>query len=214
MKTLVTMLVAAAALAFVCAAQEPLNDGKSKPLTSEEQVAYAKMNRREVELSARIRLCTEFAEELLKRASDVKTGMPDHAKWLTDLAQELRDKAAANLKELNETTAQRVAFDAAHGPATNAVVGNGALDQPKPLNADEFAYVNRLEERTLKIRQDLAFTLDYGKTFALQLATNNTPEAVTRISAMVDENNAMVRILEREEADLDLRKLEFRALRR
>jgi hypothetical protein len=214
MKNPVILIVVAAALAFLCGAQESSNPAKGKPLTPEEQAAYARMNRREVELSAQIRLCTEFAEELLKRASDVKTGMPDRAKWLTDLAQELRDKAAGSLKELNDISAQRVAFDATHGPTTNAVVGNGALDQPKPLNADEFTYLNRLEDRTLKIRQELAFTLDYGKTFALQLATNNTPEAVTRISAMVDENNAIVRILEREEADLDLRKLEFRALRR
>jgi hypothetical protein len=214
MKKPLILVVAAVALAFVCGAQEALNNAKNKPLTPEEQAAYAKMNRREVELSAQIRLCTEFAEDLLKRASDVKTGLPERAKWLTEVAQELRDKAAASLKDLNDTTAQRVAFDGAHGPATNAVVGNGALDQPKPLTADEFVYVNRLEERTLKIRQDLTLTLDYGRTFALQLATNNTPEAVAHVSAMVDENNAMVRILEREEADLELRKLEFRALRR
>ena len=45
---------------------------------------------------------------------------------------------------------------------------------------DPLAFVTRLDERMLKVRQELAVTDEAVKAFSMELQTNNAPEAVQR----------------------------------
>jgi len=56
--------------------------------------------------------------------------------------------------------------------------------------------------------------MDAEKGFYAELQTNNTAEAVGRVSMRLEENGKQVRLWEREASELELKKLEFRALRK
>ncbi len=138
--------------------------------------------------------------------------MPEKARWETDLAQELRGKTVGLRDQLNALTKQRLAFEAAHGPA--APQSPGALEDNKPLSADEFVYLTTLDERLVKVRQELVAVDAAAKAIHSELVTNNTPEDMQRISLLLDDNTRQARQWEREESELQLKKLEFRALRK
>ena len=90
----------------------------------------------------------------------------------------------------------------------------GALEEGKALNADELAYVTKLDERLLRVRQELAATAEAAKNLTMQLQTNATAQAVGRVSVLLGENSLHARQWVREQSELELRKLEFRAIRR
>ncbi len=185
---------------------------KPKPLTAEEKAQYAKLTQAELELSAQIKLLNELADEHVRRADEASVGMPDKARWEMDRGRELRSRSTGLLGQLNELTKERVAFQAGHGPAIAA--GFSALEDRKPLNPEELAYVMSLDQRLVKVRQELLAVDQAAKGFYAELQTNNTPETMERISYLLDENGRQARQWEREESDLQLKKLEFRALRK
>jgi hypothetical protein len=166
-------------------------------------------------LETQTKVLNGLAEEHLSRSTDpARAGSPEKNRWEADLAQELRQKSAALLAQLNEATRQRLAFEAAHGPIAAAALGKGALDDTKAASPDEFAYLYKVDERLLRVRQELEAVQNASKGFYAQLATNTTAEAVGRVSLLLEENGKQARQWEREEADLELRRLEFRALRK
>jgi hypothetical protein len=198
-------------------AQDAVPKPPASPLASlapEERTRYAKLAKDEWELNARIQQLIELADDHLKRSTDAKIGFPDRSRWESDLAQELRDQAAKLLTQLNDSTKQRLAIETSHGLPAGAAPSPGPLEETKALNPDELAYVVKLDTRLLKVRQDLANVVDAGKAIYSQLQTNTSTEAVTRASILIEENNVQTRQLEREVSELELKKLEFRALRK
>jgi hypothetical protein len=183
-------------------------------LPPEERIRYAKLAKDEWELNARIQQLLELADDHLKRSTDAKVGFPDRSKWENDLALELRDQSARLVAQLNDSTKQRLAIETSRGLPAGSAPSPGPLEEAKALNADELAYVVKLDTRLLKVRQDMANVVDAGKAIYAQLQTNITTEAITRASVLIDENNGQVRQLEREVSELELKKLEFRALRK
>jgi len=203
---------APAAAAAPPAAAQITNVAKRKPLTAENRAEYNRLAKAEVELNARLRVLGELAQEHFQRAEESKAGAPEKSRWETDLAQELRDKSSVVLGQLNELTKQRLAFESAHAPGQPPTLG--VLDDQKALTPDEFAYVTKLEERLLRVRQELIATDQAARAFYAELQTNNTPEDMQRISLRLDENARLGRLWEREQSDLELKELEFRALRK
>ena len=85
---------------------------------------------------------------------------------------------------------------------------------PGGLGPDDLIYLSSLQERLSRVQQDLAAALEVGNAHSMDLLTNNTPENVARVSFLTELNSRVLRELEREQADLELRKLEFRALKK
>jgi hypothetical protein len=201
----------AAAAAPVPVAQAT-NVARRKQLSPEDRAEYARLTKAEVELSTRLKVLGELAQEHLQRAEDSKAGAPEKSRWETDLAHELRDKSSVALEQLNTLTKQRLAFEAVHPPTASLV--SAPLNEPRALTPDEFVYVTKLEERLLIVRQELVANAETARGFHAELQTNNTPEDMERISLRLDENARQSRQWEREQFDLELKQLEFRALRK
>ena len=184
-------------------------------LSADDRAQYTALTRAELELEARLKLLAELVEEHTQRTKEAaKSGTPEKTKWQADLTQELTDRKAAVLGQLTEATKRRLAFEAAHGPVPAAGAGDGALAEGKGFNADEFVFVSRLDERLVKVRQGLSATTEAEKGLYAELQTNATAEAVGRISGLLEENGRQARQWEREASELELKKLEFRALRK
>ena len=188
----------------------------SKPiaLSPDESAQYGEMRRGELEFNAKLKLLAELSDEHAKRADAAKTETSDKVKWETDLVQELRDRATRMAKQLSEVTTQRLAFEAAHSPPPGPAVGLGSLETTNRLNMDEIAYLTKIEQRLSKVADELASTLETTRSYTAELATNRAPEDVGRISRLLEVNGRQLKELEREQVGLDLRKLEFRALRK
>jgi hypothetical protein len=190
----------------------PEDAPKAAALSVDDRAQYSVLNKAELRLDTEVKLLTELAEEHLKRSTDpVRSGSLEKVRWEADLAQELRGKASSVLGQLNEVTTQRLAFETAHGAAA---AGLGALEEGKALNVDELAYVAKLDERLLRVRQELVATAEVAKNLTMQLLTNTTAQAVGRVSVLLGENTLHAAQWAREQSELELRKLEFRALRR
>ena len=194
--------------------QEP-QPAKSRSLSTEDRAQYVRLCQSECELTSQLRLLTELSEDHAKRAPEVpNANTTEKAKWEKDLVQELRDKSTAMLGQLNDVTKRRLAFEAEHGPVASAVVGSGTLEEDKNYSPNEFLYVYKLDEQILKTRQAVIATAEAAKGLYSQLQTNTTPEAVARFSDLLEENNRVKLQWERAQAELELKKLEFRALRK
>jgi len=191
------------------------NVAKRNGLSPEGQAEYATLRRAELELNAQHKLLTGLIDEHARLANDSsRIGSLEKSQWEGQLVQDLRNRSSQVLAQLNEMTKQRLAFEAAHGPRPASPPRLGALDEQKALNADEFAYVTRLDELLLNVRQQLANIDEAAKGLYSELQTNSTAEAVTRVSVLLDENATRAKLWEREQSELELRKLEFQALRK
>lgn len=181
----------------------------------EDVVYYAALNRQEFEFNTQLRLLSELEQEHRKRADEAGKGeQAAKAKWETDLAQELADKAVTVKKQLEEASKQRVAFEEAHKPLSPALRGLRARMTVNGENPEEVAFLAKLDERLWGVDQELKAALDEGTSYAMEIATNNVPDEISRISLLLQENGGRVRQLQKEQAELELRQLEYRALRR
>ncbi len=187
------------------------NVAKQKPLTAEERTNYNRLKRSEVELKAQVNLLNELAGEHFRRAEESRIGLPEKARWETDAGQELRQKSSQLLGQLNEATKERLAFEAAHAPDPEAALAS--LEDRNSLNPDEMAYLMKLDDRLVRIQQEMVANDQAAKALFLELQTNNSPDDMDRISRQLDENARQSKQWEREHADLELKELEFRALR-
>ncbi len=187
------------------------NIAKRKPLSAEERAEYNRIARTELELNTRLKLLGEMAGEHSRRADESRVGFPEKARWESELAQELRDKSTALLAQLNVLTKERLAFEAARGPTQRPPLP--LFEDTRSLNPEEFAYLTQIQERLLRTRQELVATDLAAKALYSELQTNNSPEAMERISLQLDENNRQTRQWEREQTDLELKESEFRVLR-
>lgn len=171
---------------------------------------YANLGRRVVELKAQSVLLNQLAQEHLKRAGQTPGDQPAKAQWENDLAKELGDQAATFASVLDNTRKEKLAFEQAH-PELH---GNGGAAPSQSSNADQAAYLAKLEERLAAVQQETAETLEAGKVYAAQLQTNAHSLDFSRIASLLQDNGNEVKRLKKEAADLELKKLEFRALTR
>lgn len=167
-----------------------------------------KLRQREIELSAQFNLLKDWAAQHALRAEQAeKDKQREKATWEQDLAAELRAKVDAVARELATVSSQRLALEKTRRGAETAGAGEAA-DQ------DEAAFFSRLDTLLWQVDQEMNLTAELVKGFSAELQTNNAPEDVLRISFQVQENNNLMRYLEREKSNLELLKLQYLALRR
>ncbi len=182
--------------------------------TPVDAAAYGTLNKNLLESNAQFQLLTDLARDHRKRATDFAADQPERSKWETDLANELTAHASSLLKQVNELSRQRLAFERAHRSATNTIPGLAVNLVGNGLNPDEVAYIAKIQERLERAKQDIALAMDQANLYAQEVHTNNVPDEVARISTLLNENNTELRALQKEQSDLELKLLEFRALRR
>jgi len=150
-------------------------------------------------LNAQALLLKEMIQEHQKRAADLtQNNQNEKAKWETDLLTELQDKSARVQKSISQATQP--------WSATNdRKAGAGEID-------DQLIFLSTLETRLEQIRQEVSAAVEDGRTLALQIGTNKVPEDLAGMSLVLNENQKLVKELQREQLDVELRKLEFRAI--
>ena len=82
------------------------------------------------------------------------------------------------------------------------------------FTSSEMAYLDKLEERAQKADQEAALVAESRRLYSQQVLTNNVAEDIYRLTMLMGQAQQDVRQLEQERANMELKKLEFRALRR
>jgi predicted nuclease with TOPRIM domain len=163
-------------------------------------VANSASNAVMVALNAQVLLLKELVQEHQKRAADLaQKNQGEMAKWETELVNELQEKSARVQKSIDQ---------APSWTGTNASKArSGEAD-------DELIFVSRVEERLEQLNQELVSVAEQSMALAMQMATNKSPDSIPAMSFAAEENQRVMKQLQREQLDLELRKLEFRAIRR
>jgi len=168
----------------------------------------AKLQQREIEVTAQFALLKELAAQHRQRADAANTAnQRDKSKWEGELARELADRVDRTAVQLEEVMRQRLTAEEsaklAAGPAT-----------PETPDRDEAAFLARLNTQLWRVEQDIKAAFETTRGLTAQLQTNTTPEHVLRVSFLVEENNTLIRFLERDRSDLELKALQYRALKK
>jgi hypothetical protein len=220
MKMSLAALTISACLAWLCCAQD---SGPSAPkpnapvsaapvIPNADQVAYYKsLNQRVFEFRAQFDLLSQLAQEHRTRADGTPTDQIAKTQWERELAKELSDKASVTLALRNNLSKEREAFEQTH---PDLVASYRAYFLAGGYNADEIAFMGKLDERLAAVQQEIAETIENGKLYTVQLLTNTGADNVQRISFLLQENGTAVKRLQKEAWDLELKQLEFHALRR
>lgn len=192
-----------------------LNAAESGPgmLTTDQAAYYASLSRRVLEFRTQFDLLSVLAQEHKKRAAEAPGSQALRAQWERELAKELDDKAAAMLLLLNNASKDRLAFEQAHPDLSTSGLPSVSASTNAP-NPDEIAFLTKLDERLVTVQQEVSDTIETGKLYQAQLLTNTSPDNFSRTSSLLQDNGNAVRRLQREISDLELMRLEFRALRR
>jgi hypothetical protein len=147
-------------------------------------------------LNGQALLLNDMLHEHQKRATDfARKNETERAKWESDLVNELQQKSARVQKSIEQASPGTSDQKAA---ATN-------ID-------DHLVFVSTVEARLEQIRQQLSAAVEDSRVLTMQISTNKAPEDFARVSSVLNDNQNVVRELQREQLDLELRKLEFRAL--
>jgi hypothetical protein len=77
---------------------------------------------------------------------------------------------------------------------------------------DQLLFVTTVEARQEQIRLEVAAALEDGRVLTMRLGTNKAPENFAGMSLALSENQKFVKELQREQLELELRRLEFRAI--
>jgi hypothetical protein len=153
-----------------------------------------------VGLNAQALLLKELAEEHQKRAAELtQQSQNEKAKWETDLVNELQEKSARLQKSIEQ--------EALPGLGTNILKAAAEVD-------DELVFVSTVETGLERVRRELSAAIEDSRVLAMQIGTNKVPEDFAGLSLVLTENQRLVKELQREQFDLELRKLEFRAIRK
>jgi small-conductance mechanosensitive channel len=164
-----------------------------------DSMAMSSSNAVMLALNAQALLLKEMMQEHQKRAADLtQKSQGEKAAWETDLVNELQEKSARVQKSINQATQP--------WPRTNDLKAAAAdVD-------DQLVFVSTVEARLEQIRQELSAAIEDSRVLATQLGTNKAPEDVAGMSLVLGENQKLVKDLQKEQLDLELRKLEFGAL--
>jgi hypothetical protein len=181
--------------------------------TADQATDSTALNQRAIELKTQFELLSQLAQEHKKRAQETPPDQTARSQWETDLAKELSEKAAGILTVLNNVHQRQVAFERAQTNLVSSVSETAAVSSNSMGNADETAFLGKVDERLAAVQQEIAEALETGKLYTAQLLTNKTSEDVSRTTFLLESNGDDIKRLRKEVFDLELKKLEFRALR-
>ena len=151
-----------------------------------------------VALNAQALLLREMLQEHQARATELtQSNQNEKAKWETDLVNELQQKNARVQKSIDQISRSGL----------NNVIGGGNADP-------ELVLISIVESRLAKVHEDLSAAIAESRVMSAQIATNKSPDTIAAIASEIGDNQRLVNELEREQLDLELRKLEFRAFRK
>ena len=224
MKAYLTVCLASGLLVCSSQAQESTSaPGATAPdaeapkiaTASPDEETYVALLKSQLELNTQLKLLNSLAQEHRKRAEEAATaGQALKVLWETELAKELSEKNQALLKQLSEASKQRQAFEQTH---TNAAASLGSLSAATAdtrVNRQEVEFMSKLGERIDRVNQELLALRQYAYDYAERMRTNTMTYDFQKIAADFEQNARKIKQLEQELSDLELRKLEFLALRR
>jgi hypothetical protein len=224
MKEYLTVCIAAGLLVFSSQAQESTTaPGAAAPevqppklaTASPDDQAYVALLKSEVELNTQFKLLSSLAQEHRKRAEDAAAAsQAQRTLWENELAKELGDRSEALLKQLNEATKQRQAFEQAHKSAAASPGNLNAAKAETRVSPQEVEFMSKLGERIDRVTQELLTVRQYSYDYAERMRTNTLTYEFQKAAAEFELNARKIKQLEQEQSDLELRKLEFQALRR
>jgi hypothetical protein len=155
-------------------------------------------------------LLKDLAQEHSSRAAEAAlSNQVERVKWETELAGELQDRSARLLKVMDQVSSQSNGSEGGQPP-----LGTGGISEMKGMTDEEIEFLARLEDKRVKLAQELDFALEQSRGNAMQLSTNNVLENVQKIAFVEEENQRSIRSLQKEQFDLELKRLEYRAIRR
>jgi hypothetical protein len=161
-------------------------------------VAASSSNGVVLALNGQALLLGEMLQEHQKRAADLsQTNQTEKAKWESDLVNELQEKSARVQKSIDQATQP--------WPGTNDLKGATDIDEP-------LVFVSTVEAHLEQLRQELSAAIEESHVLSVQIGTNRAPEDFAGLSFALSENQRVVKQLQREQLDLELRRLEFRAI--
>ena len=182
-------------------------------LTPQESATVARLNESLIELKTRSTLLLSLAEEHLRKSSQaLNQNQPDKARWEQELATELHDKNAVVAKQMSELKLAQTKFE--EGRGSLAATQAGASAKGEGLESDELLYLAKLNENLASAEREIAAATDEAQSYVLQLQTNNSPDQVQSVSRLLEDNKRALYEFRKRQTDLELRKLEFWALRR
>ncbi len=187
----------------------------SSALSPQVVTRYAELLRTECEVDAQQKLLTELVDTHNKRATETRqAGKADQATWETEVAKQLQEKAAALAAVAGPAKKERAALEESHKDLSLSLLANTPAEVTGGFTSNEMAFLDKLEERTKMAGQEAALLADSRRLYSQQIVTNIVAEDINRLSILMDQSQRDVRQLEREKANLELKKLEFQALRR
>jgi hypothetical protein len=164
-----------------------------------DSIASSSSNAVILALSGQALLLKEMMQEHRRRAADLtEKSQSEKAKWETDLVNELQEKNVRLQKSIDQTTQ-------ASAMTTGLKAAAGDVD-------DQLLFVTTVEARQEQIRLEVAAALEDGRVLTMRLGTNKAPENFAGMSLALSENDKFVKELQREQLELELRRLEFRAI--
>jgi hypothetical protein len=197
------------------AAEEGVKEPPSSPSPAEKVASYSQMLQEEIELGAQQRLLTVLSEEHQGRAEIAdKAGNAELSRWESELSKDLRARAAVALGKVTALGKQRREFEEANklGPAGQPEVA-AALRQSL-LSLEESVYLERLAQRLGSLQQELNDLHETQRVCLLQMQTNNGPDEAYRLNWLLESSHRTVRDIQRQQTDLQLKQLEFRAMKK
>ncbi len=154
-----------------------------------------------VALSAQALLLKEMVQQHQARAVELtQKNESEKAKWETELVNELQERSSRVQKSI-----ERMSQPQSTGKDVKGAGGD--VD-------DELVFVATVEGRLEEIHHELDAAIEESRALSAQVATNNTPEDIGAMSFVLGDNQKLVKDLQKEQLDLELRKLEFRAIRK
>jgi hypothetical protein len=180
---------------------------------AEEGAYYTTLNQREIESRAQIELLNQLAQQHRKRAQDAPSDQ-SRAQWERDLAKELSERAAATQLVLNKTATERIAFEQKYPGFATPLTLNSTLGTTNDLNPADIAFLAKLAERRTAVEQEIGATIQAANLYAAQMATNTSAYDSSRMFSLMQDNGYYLKQLQKELFDIELKNLEFRALRK
>jgi hypothetical protein len=172
----------------------PLNSSATNSITASTSNAVM------LALNAQALLLKELIQDHQKKAADLtKKNESEKAKWETDLVNELQEKNSRIQAGINQG-----------GQSWQGTNGSKAASSSD--TDDQLVFVSTVDFHLEQVRQELLAAFEESRVLITQLATNKAPEEFGGMSFVLGENQRLVKELQREERNLELRKLEFRAL--
>ena len=184
-------------------------------LSAQVVTRYAELVRTDCEMGAQLKLLNELADTHNKRAAEARqANKTDQATWETEVAKQLQEKAAALATATAPAKKERAALEEVHKELSVSLLANTPADVTSGYTSSEMAYLDKLEERARFADQEAAAIVESRRLYSQQILTNTVAEDIYRLNVLLEQSNREVRLLELERANMELKKLEFRALRR